>query len=140
MINNYAKNKLLPPPEQKKYSRDHIICLIFIYYYKGFLTINDIQTLLEPLNDKHFASDVSLDLGSVYQEILELEKGQVAAIKQSIAEDYELSQATFENSEGKEQEFLRLFSFISLLGFDVYVKRLLIEKLIDMLDSEKEEG
>jgi DNA-binding transcriptional MerR regulator len=138
MINNYAKNKLLPPPEQKKYSRDHIICLIFIYYYKGFLSMGDIQTLLEPLKDKHFASDSSLDLGSIYQEILALEKRQVEAIKQDIADKYEQSQATFENAEGKEAEFLHLFSFISLLGFDVYVKRLLIEKLIDSLNSEKE--
>ena len=25
MINNYAKNQLLPPPEKKKYSKDHIL-------------------------------------------------------------------------------------------------------------------
>ena len=30
MINNYAKNDLLPPPVKKKYSKDHIIMLIFI--------------------------------------------------------------------------------------------------------------
>ena len=34
MINNYAKNDLLPPPVRKKYSREHILVLIFIYYYK----------------------------------------------------------------------------------------------------------
>ena len=31
MINNYAKNKLLPPPEKKKYAKDHIMLLILIY-------------------------------------------------------------------------------------------------------------
>ena len=25
MINNYTKNKLLPPPERKKYSKDHML-------------------------------------------------------------------------------------------------------------------
>ena len=40
MINNYAKNKLLPPPEKKRYSREHILMLIFIYYFKNFLSIN----------------------------------------------------------------------------------------------------
>ena len=43
MINNYAKNKLLPPPEKKRYSREHILMLIFIYYFKNILSINDIQ-------------------------------------------------------------------------------------------------
>ena len=37
MINNYAKNKLLPPPEKKRYSREHILMLIFIYYFKNIL-------------------------------------------------------------------------------------------------------
>ena len=34
MINNYTKNHLLPPPVKKKYSKDHILLLIFIYYFK----------------------------------------------------------------------------------------------------------
>ena len=33
MINNYAKNDLLPPPVRKKYSREHMLLLIFIYYF-----------------------------------------------------------------------------------------------------------
>lgn len=36
MINNYAKNHLLPPPEKKKYSKEHMLVLIFIYYFKIF--------------------------------------------------------------------------------------------------------
>ena len=30
MINNYAKNDLLPPPVKKKYSKEHVLLLIFI--------------------------------------------------------------------------------------------------------------
>ena len=30
MINNYAKNDLLPPPIKKKYSKEHVLLLIFI--------------------------------------------------------------------------------------------------------------
>ena len=49
MINNYAKNNLLPSPEKKRYSREHLLLLIFIYYFKNILSINDIQTLLGPI-------------------------------------------------------------------------------------------
>ena len=42
MINNYAKNNLLPPPVKKKYSRDHMLMLIFIYYFKNLLSFHDI--------------------------------------------------------------------------------------------------
>ena len=35
MINNYAKNNLLPPPVKKKYSKEHLLMLTFIYYLKN---------------------------------------------------------------------------------------------------------
>ena len=54
MINNYAKNNLLPPPLKKKYSKEHVLLLIFIYYFKGILSFNDIQTLLNPITEKYF--------------------------------------------------------------------------------------
>ena len=46
MINNYAKNNLLPPPVKKKYSKEHVLVMIFIYYFKNILSIKDIETLL----------------------------------------------------------------------------------------------
>ena len=47
MINNYAKNKLLPPPIKKRYSKEHLFVLVFIYYMKGFFSLSDIQTILK---------------------------------------------------------------------------------------------
>ena len=38
MINNYAKNHLLPSPEKKRYSQEHMLLLIFIYYFKSIIT------------------------------------------------------------------------------------------------------
>ena len=45
MINNYAKNHLLPPPEKKKYSREHMLLLIFIYYCTNSKTNLSIRTV-----------------------------------------------------------------------------------------------
>ena len=39
MINNYAKNHLLPPPVKKKYSKEHLFILTFIYYFKNILFV-----------------------------------------------------------------------------------------------------
>ncbi len=52
MINNYAKNNLLPPPVKKKYSKEHVLVMIFIYYFKNILAIKDIETLLNPVTEK----------------------------------------------------------------------------------------
>ena len=77
MINNYAKNDLLPPPIKKKYSKEHVLLLIFIYYYKGLLSINDIQTLLSPITKDFFGKEGQMDLAAVYEEIFRLEKPEV---------------------------------------------------------------
>ena len=39
----------------------------------------------------------------------------------------------FQEIDTENKEFLQLFSFICTLSFDVYVKKQLIEKLIDLL-------
>ena len=135
MINNYTKNNLLPPPEKKKYTKDHILLLIFIYYYKGILSIHDIQTLLGPLTTDFFHTDDEIDLSAIYNEVFALEKDQVKILKEDIVHKFEASQETFGDAPKDEQEFLRLFSFICMLSFDVYVKRLLIEKMVDMMGS-----
>lgn len=131
MINNYAKNDLLPPPVKKKYSREHVLMLIFIYYYKGILSINDIQTLLKPVSEKYFQTEGDINLGVIYEEIFGLEKTQVGALKNDILSKFETSRETFANAPKEDREFLQIFSFIGLLSFDVYIKKLLIEKMVD---------
>ena len=45
MINNYTKNKLLPPSDKKKYTKNHVMLLILIYFYKNVLSFADIKRL-----------------------------------------------------------------------------------------------
>ena len=131
MINNYAKNDLIPPPIKKKYSREHLMLLIFIYYFKGILSIGDIQTVLEPITKEYFENDKSFDMESIYREIIEMEKNQLEGLKEDVTKKYHEAQETFADAPESGQEFLRYFAFIGLLSYDVYVKKLLIEKLID---------
>ena len=136
MINNYAKNDLLPPPIKKKYSKEHVLVLIFIYYYKGILSINDIQTLLQPITTQFFQTEGEFDITSVYDEVFGLEKEQIDALKKDVMEKYEYSTKTFEDAPEESKGFLKLFSFICLLSFDVYMKKLLIEKLVDEIKEK----
>ena len=55
MINNYVKNKVLIPPVKKKYSRDHMMLLIMIYYMKSFLSIGDIRSITAPVMERYAA-------------------------------------------------------------------------------------
>ncbi len=133
MINNYAKNHLLPPPNKKKYSKEHIMLLIFIYYFKNILSISDIQTLLGPLNETYFSSEKEINLKTIYEQIFSLEPKMIEALKKDVTEKFRTSSETFSNAADTEQDYLQLLSFIAMLGFDVYIKKQLIERLVDTL-------
>ena len=138
MINNYAKNKLLPPPEKKRYSREHILMLIFMYYFKNILSINDIQTLLTPIAQKYFKSMTEKDMTYIYNEVFSMEKEQIESLKKDLLRKYKTAQDTFEDADEEDQENLKRFSFICLLSFDVYVKKMMIEHLIDGMNPTAE--
>lgn len=142
MINNYAKNDLLPPPVKKKYSKEHILVLIFIYYFKGIMSINDIETLLKPVTDQYFGSDEEFGLEEIYSEVFSLERSQIDVLKADVAEKFAHSQEVFQDAPKKEQAFLQSFAFVCMLSYDVYVKKLLIEKIIDgiRLDPKQQQA
>ena len=140
MINNYAKNDLLPPPIRKKYSKDHLILLIFIYYLKSILSINDIQTLLQPLKERFHVSDDELNLSKIYETAYELQTEELEPVIEDLKKKYQRSLETFDdaNLNDEEKKRMQLFSFITLLSYDVYVKKLLIEKMLDNITDAKE--
>ena len=132
MINNYAKNDLLPPPVRKKYSKDHLILLIFIYYFKNILSINDIQTLLGPVKERFHTSDTdNLTLSDIYKVLCEQDAQEVEAVKEDVTRKYHIAQEAFTDAPEELKDKMQMFSFISLLSYDVYVKKLIIEKLLD---------
>ena len=138
MINNYAKNRLLPSPEKKKYSKEHVLLLIFIYYYKGIIPMNEIQTLLKPLTDRYFQNGQVFDLESVYKEVVVLEKEQLEDLKKDVVEKFRRAEDSFTEVTGEEQEFLQKFALICLLSFDVYMKKMIVEQLVaDLADTMK---
>jgi len=140
MINNYAKNNLLPPPVKKKYSKEHMLMLIFIYYFKSILSISDIQSILNPITDKYFGKGSSeMSLEDIYKEVFGLEHQETLNIMKDLAKKFNTSMKTFEGMEGEDAELLRTFSFICMLSYDVYLKKTIIERIVDqMLHEEKD--
>ncbi|MEG1848775.1 MAG: DUF1836 domain-containing protein [Lachnospiraceae bacterium] len=138
MINNYAKNNLLPPPIKKKYSKEHILVLIFIYYYKGILSINDIQNLLNPLTERFFGTQEKFNLEDIYEEVFSMESEQVEAMKKDVMATYASSKDMFGEAPEESRDFLQMFAFICMLSFDVYVKKLLIEKIVDGFNASNQ--
>lgn len=135
MINNYTKNNLLPPSDKKRYSKEHIILLIYIYYLKNVISINDIQTLLGPLIENYYGKeDASHSLEEVYAGLYKLEQHNYFKVENSIVNTYELTERVF---PGTEDEYLKKLNFLSLLGYDIYIKKKLMEQIIDEMAAEQ---
>lgn len=145
MINNYTKNALLPSPTKKKYSKEHMLLLIFIYYFKNILSINDIQNLFHPLTDRFYNSKDNITLEQIYSEVFQMEKEQIDNEVKDVIRKYNKAKGTFQDAKNDEdREFLETFSFICMLSFDVYTKKMIIERLIDKtlssMDKSSEKG
>ena len=141
MINNYAKNDLLPPPEKKKYSKEHVLTLIFIYYFKSILSISDIQSILNPITDKYFGKESSgISLEDIYKEVFGLEHQETQNIIKDLAKKFNTSMETFKDVDDADAEILRTFSFICMLSYDVYLKKTIIERIVDQMLNNPEES
>lgn len=136
MINNYAKNNLLPSPDKKKYSKDHMLTLLFIYYFKNILSISDIQSILNPITDKYF-NGKEFNMEDVYDEIFKIEDYEASKFLKDVAKKYKQAQQTFVDFPEEDKEMLHTYSFICMLSFDVYVKKMIIEKIVDLMNEEK---
>ena len=132
MINNYTKNDLLPSPDKKKYTKDHLYLLIFIFYLKSILSISDIRSIIKPLTEQFYDNQGEISLEQIYEQIFTQETKQAKQITKEIAKRFTETQESFADVKDEEQrEFLRKFSFICTLGFDVYMKRQILETLVD---------
>lgn len=115
MINNYSKEKLLPPSNKKKYTRHHILLLALIYEFKQVLSIQDIHRLLDPLIGNEEA------LESFYQTYQEKHREQRALLASALESD--------------DSEDLRQIA--STLATRAALESRLAERLLDAIAEEE---
>ncbi|MBP5623329.1 MAG: DUF1836 domain-containing protein [Lachnospiraceae bacterium] len=139
MINNYAKTDVIPAPVRKKYSRDHLFLIIFVYYYKNFLQINDVKTLLDPIRENFLDAEGDFGIEDVYKEVFDNLHETFVKIEADVTKEYEEAMKSFENAPESEREYLKIFNLISKISTDIYVKKLLVEKMIDSIKEHRTE-
>lgn len=144
MINNYAKNKILPPPVGKRYNKNHMLILLLIYYYKSMLSLSDIRTVVDPLAEKYFSLHSKPRLTDIYEEIFSFANGEMQSLVEDLEKKFQTANSSFSeqdpafaNLEESEREQLQSFSFLSLLAFDVYLKKQLMEKIVDRMEESQ---
>nr|WP_312577295.1 DUF1836 domain-containing protein [Sedimentibacter sp.] len=126
MINNYVKNNLIPKPENKKYFPQHIIALIYIFYMKQILSLDDVKSICSSYTDKHFNFN---DMSNLYEVFLAIEKEDEKNLEDEIKS---LASNLYSNISCEQfDDNEKLFLLISLLSSRANIYKTMIEKLLD---------
>ncbi len=130
MINNYTKAKILIPPNKKKYTREHIILLILIYYLKQNLSINDISYLLKPVITSLEGDYIDrLEIDKIYDSFLKIKKVEVDNLTKDLQEKSSLIREHTQNLD-KVHLSQMLVTVLALIN-EANIKKRLAEKIID---------
>ena len=132
MINNYAKAKLLMTIKNKKYSKEHLILMSFIYEFKGALSISDIKLLLDEIV-KGYENNEEYNLRELYSDYLNNINEENKEIENYLNEKVE---KLFNNSN--EDSFKDKFLLVSTMINMSNVYRKIGEDLIDKYFKEGE--
>ena len=138
MINNYAKGKLLLPIKNKKYTKEHLIMMAFIYNLKGALSINDIKISLDEVI-ANYSEEKSNDLRELYNDYLYESKEDEEIFKSSIKEKIEELDNRVCTSENLSNDYKKNFLLLCSLVNMSNMYRRASEKLIDEFFTKNNE-
>ena len=142
MINNYVKDHLIPSPEKKKYSKDHMLLLLMTYYMKNILSINDIATILKPITESLFQTENSYTLEDFYSSLQSQSLSHMETLKDELCSQFQSTKDWSESlslsDTSIDKDFLAKYAFISLLGLDISFRKLLLEQMMDEIAQQTE--
>lgn len=138
MINNYSKCQLLPPTTRKKYSREHMLLLLIIFYLKPTLSIPDIQALITPLQNILMKDHPELSLEQYYDTIVKTQMDRFDELSEHIMKTVDLSKNLFNINasespvkDNSDQETLSIIGTIYTLSLQASLQKHLAAQLID---------
>lgn len=131
MINNYTKGKVLMPAKNKKYTNEHMILLTLIYNLKQTISINDINTIFDPIIDIKAPQSISIPLKDLYNNFLAIKEVQNQEFAGDIEKDTEFIKERIKEMGKKDGELIELILMILLLINKANMQKRMAEKLID---------
>ena len=104
------------------------------------MSIGDIQTILNPITDKYFGKkDADLTLTDIYNEVFSLEYQETKDVMKDVVKKFKKSMTTFENLSEEDSQLLHRFTLICMLGYDIYIKKSIIEGIVDQINADNTE-
>lgn len=70
MINNYVKNGVIPPPEKKRYTRDHLAEIIIVCSLKQTTEITDISIMIKKMTEAYGVAETFDTFAALYEKYM----------------------------------------------------------------------
>ena len=135
MINNYAKGKLIFPIKNKKYSKEHLIMISFIYQMKGALSIKDIHDTLNGINNK--MGDGQFPLEAFYDSYLQLNEKNKMTFMEDVQEKKNDVMKQLQEEDKELTDDLEKIMLITSLASVSNMYRRAAEALVDDLKDKE---
>ncbi len=135
MINNYAKAKIFPPPQKKKYTKNHVMLLIMIYHLKSILSITDISRLLKPVTEELTKNEKSPLLEMIYCDFVTLQQQNEKNI--SMLENHNMEHTILPECHTYENELIQNIIVVLQLVIQANTEKRIAEKILDTHFSVK---
>jgi hypothetical protein len=128
MINNYTKEGTLPRPNGKKYSREHMIRLAYIFLLKQVLSLQDVNRLFELLGHGN-----AEQMYGTYLEMVEGDKEQYR--KNLIDKMNRVEEKLTEKGICTRENFEMMLILLTVT--EATSGKMLMWKMLDQLDEER---
>jgi hypothetical protein len=132
MINNYTKEGTLPRPNGKKYNREHMIRLMYIFMLKQVLSLQDIRQMFDLLR-------MDRNIEPMYRAYLELVEGYKEQFRQDLLHKMDAVEEKLggkgANTDGNFEMMLMLLTVT-----EATAGKMLIWRMLDGLSESKRQG
>lgn len=129
MINNYTKEKILMPPNKKKYSREHIMLLAITYYLKQILSIGDIKCLSKHLIDDNDNNSISIK--EFYECFLKIKQNEINDFEEIFRNYIKIIDEKSSTISSDNKDIFKMLLTVMALINSANIQKKLAEKIID---------
>ena len=139
MVNNYVKAKIINPPKDKKYNRDHIGYLIAISMLKSVVSMRDIAVFID-LDRK---SDLYTDKQNLYSFFKSIENESLKNVIHKVKTRTEVFKKANNSKKNKKENFsedLYEQANLAYIALRLYTEsecsKLIADKIMSQLSNE----
>ena len=139
MVNNYVKAKIINPPKDKKYNRDHIGYLIAISMLKSVVSMRDIAVFID-LDRK---SDLYTDKQNLYSFFKSIENESLKNVNHKVKTRTEVFKKANNTKKNKKENFsedLYEQANLAYIALRLYTEsecnKLIADKIMSQLSNE----